>query len=83
MFLNRANITLINQVKKKAQGKGHAFAQTNSRLDGNYLKAARIYRTASDKGKPTRAIWSGNKPEDFRAYLKGRSRKPTTAKKRR
>ena len=69
MYLNRQNIELINKVKAKAKGRGLTVAQTNSRLDGNYLVAVRIYKKASDKGHPTKAIYTLRTPADFKKYL--------------
>lgn len=69
MFYNRKNIELINEVKAKAEKKGLTFAQTSSRLNGNYLSAARIYKNKRDKGKTSKAIWIGREPRDFVRYL--------------
>lgn len=56
MFLNRESITKINELKSIVTGQSLAMAQTNSRLNGNYLKSIRIYNDTSDKGHPKRAI---------------------------
>lgn len=72
MFLNRDNIDLIHAVKAKAEKKGLVFTQTNSRLNGNYLVACRIYRKKTDKGHPSKAIWEGTEARDFKKYLSKR-----------
>jgi len=58
MFLNRQNINKIHELEELANSQGLVVAQTNSRFNGSYLKSLRIYRSASDKGHPNRAIYT-------------------------
>lgn len=55
-YLNRALITKINTLKALCDSRGLIVAQTNSRLNGKYLEAIRIYRDQSDRGHPARAL---------------------------
>ena len=54
MYLNRESITAINALKT-AWG-AERFAQTNSRLNGNYLEHVRLYQTAGDKKAKTHYV---------------------------
>jgi hypothetical protein len=54
MYANRKNITMINAIKR-AWG-AERTAQTNSRYDGNYISAVRLYDAPGDKGHADRAI---------------------------
>lgn len=69
MYLNRETITLINAVRARATERGHVAAQTNSRQNGHFCDAVRIYANEADKGAPTRAIATMTTAAELRAYL--------------
>ena len=58
LYLNRQAIDLIKQAKALCESAGFTFAQTNSRYNGKYLKACRVYRQPQDKGKAKRALYT-------------------------
>lgn len=51
-FLNRHTIMAIHEVARRWPGR---TCQTNSRLNGNYLVAVRLYARYEDAGHPERA----------------------------
>lgn len=71
MYLNCKNIELIERVKGSAHRRGQTFAQTNSRLNGHFLSACRIYAHPEDKGHTNRVLWTGRTERDFADYLAG------------
>ena len=56
MYLNRQNIESINYLKSLVAIRGHVLTQTNSRMNGHFLKALRIYASADDRGHPARSL---------------------------
>ena len=64
-YLNRRLITQINQLKAVAAGSGLTLAQTNSRYNGNYLKAVRLYTDPKHKGRTKLAVWTGHTLTDI------------------
>lgn len=70
MYLNRQNIELIKQVREKAQKFGLTVAQTNSRRNGHYLDAVRIYLRPEDKSHVDRAWWTCTSALGLRVFLK-------------
>ena len=47
IYLSRKNIDLINRLRNTVGQQ--RFAQTNSQINGHYVKHLRIYATAEDK----------------------------------
>ena len=68
-YLNRRLITAINQLKTAAASQGLTLAQTNSKLNGNYLKAVRLYTDPKHKGQTKLAVWTGHTLDDIQQKL--------------
>lgn len=68
-YLNRKLITAINQLKTAAASQGLTLAQTNSKLDGKYLKSVRLYTDPEHKGRPKLAVWTGHTLADIEQKL--------------
>lgn len=68
-YLNRKLITAINQLKTAAASQGLTLAQTNSKLNGNYLKAVRLYTDPNHKRKTKLAVWTGHTLADIEQKL--------------
>ena len=68
-YLNRRLITVINQLKTAAAGHGLTLAQTNSKLNGNYLKSVRLYTDPKHKGRTKLAVWTGYTLADIKQKL--------------
>jgi len=69
-YLNKQLISKINELKTLAAEHGMVLTQTNSRMSGKYLDTVRIYASADDKGKPSRALWTGKNLADVANKLK-------------
>lgn len=68
-YLNRKLITAINQLKTAAASQRLTLAQTNSKLDGKYLKSVRLYTDPEHKGRPNLAVWTGHTLADIEQKL--------------
>lgn len=68
-YLNRKLITAINQLKAAAASQGLSLAQTNSKLNGNYLKSVRLYTDPKHKGQIKLAVWTGHTLTDINNKL--------------
>lgn len=64
-YLNRRLITQINLLRTAAANQNLTLAQTNSRYNGNYLKAVRLYTDPKHKGRTKLAVWTGHNLTDI------------------
>ena len=66
MYANRKNIELIQALKLAYAGR---VCQTNSRRNGNFIKAVRLYKTPADAGHPARAEATFTTAAEIKNYL--------------
>ena len=65
-YLNFDTIGLIIAIRRAWPGR---LCQTNSRMNGNYLDAVRLYNSDADAGHPDRAVHTLRNYGELREFL--------------